>query len=100
MLPPLSIARRLGTHGAAIFVFARRFRPVLAVGAAIITASCAAIFAFSRGASTDMPLTAALPSACLPGMGGKKQRKEMASCLLFRSAGDARQRAGGAIRAG
>src|SRR5882724_5923638 len=43
----------------AIFVFARRFRPGSQLDAAIITASCAAIFAFSRGASTDMPLTAA-----------------------------------------
>jgi len=43
----------------AIFVFARRFRPGSQLDAAIITASCAAICAFSRGASTDMPLTAA-----------------------------------------
>jgi 4-amino-4-deoxy-L-arabinose transferase-like glycosyltransferase len=42
----------------AMFFFVRRFRPPAQLDAAVITASCAAIFAFSRGASTDMPLTA------------------------------------------
>ena len=42
----------------AIFFFMRRFRPGSELDAAIITASCAAVIAFGRGASTDMLLSA------------------------------------------
>jgi hypothetical protein len=42
----------------AIFAFGRRYYPGAQLDAAVIAGSCAAIFAFSRGASTDMPLTA------------------------------------------
>jgi 4-amino-4-deoxy-L-arabinose transferase-like glycosyltransferase len=49
----------------AVFFFARRFRPGSQLDAAIVAASSAAIFAFSRGASTDMPLTASFTIAML-----------------------------------
>src|SRR5260370_25891067 len=42
----------------AVFFFMRRFRPGSELDAALITASCAAVIGFSRGASTDMLLTA------------------------------------------
>src|SRR5258708_27866378 len=42
----------------AIFFFMRRFRPGSELDAAIISASCAAVIAFGRGASTDMLLSA------------------------------------------
>lgn len=42
----------------AVFFFMRRFRPGTELDAALITASCAAIIGFSRGASTDMLLSA------------------------------------------
>ena len=49
----------------AIFFYMRRFRPGTQLDAGIITASCAVVFAFSRGASTDMPLTASFSVAML-----------------------------------
>jgi len=56
-------ARLPSTSGAAflialIFLHMRRFRPGGHLDAALITASAIAIFAFSRGASTDMQLAA------------------------------------------
>ncbi|HLY98555.1 MAG TPA: glycosyltransferase family 39 protein [Candidatus Angelobacter sp.] len=42
----------------AAFFFMRRFRPGTEMNAALITASCAAIIGFGRGASTDMLLSA------------------------------------------
>ncbi|HET6840138.1 MAG TPA: glycosyltransferase family 39 protein [Candidatus Angelobacter sp.] len=42
----------------AVFFFMRRFRPGTELDAALITASCAAIIGFGRGASTDMLLSA------------------------------------------
>jgi 4-amino-4-deoxy-L-arabinose transferase-like glycosyltransferase len=42
----------------AAFFFMRRFRPGSELDAALITASCAAMIGFSRGASTDMQLSA------------------------------------------
>src|SRR5258708_17329029 len=42
----------------AVFFFMRRFRPGSELDAALITASCAAVIGFARGASTDMLLTA------------------------------------------
>jgi len=41
-----------------IFFHMRRFRPGAQLDAALITASCAAVIGFSRGASTDMQLAA------------------------------------------
>ncbi|MFB3916688.1 MAG: phospholipid carrier-dependent glycosyltransferase [Terriglobales bacterium] len=43
----------------AIYFFARRFRPGAEINAALIAASSAGVIGFARGASTDMPLTAA-----------------------------------------
>src|SRR5258708_518304 len=49
----------------AIFFFMRRFRPGSELDAAIISASCAAVIAFGRGASTDMLLSAPFCMALL-----------------------------------
>ena len=42
----------------AVFFFMRRFRPGSELDAALITASCAGMIGFGRGASTDMMLSA------------------------------------------
>ncbi len=54
-LPSASIAF---TMVALIYLHIRRFRPGGQLDAALITASCAGIIAFARGASTDMQLAA------------------------------------------
>ncbi len=54
-LPSASIAF---TMVALIYLHMRRFRPGGQLDAALITASCAGIIAFARGASTDMQLAA------------------------------------------
>lgn len=43
----------------AIYLFFRKFRPAVAVDAALITASCAGIIGYARAASMDITLTAA-----------------------------------------
>jgi 4-amino-4-deoxy-L-arabinose transferase-like glycosyltransferase len=43
----------------AVYLFFRKFRPAVAVDAALITASCAGIIGYARAASMDMALTAA-----------------------------------------
>lgn len=48
-----------------IFFHMRRFRPGAQLDAALITASCAAVIGFSRGASTDMQLAAPFTVAML-----------------------------------
>lgn len=57
------------THASAlvlvVFFFMRRFRPGSQVTAALILASSAAMIAFGRGASTDMPLSATFAAAML-----------------------------------
>lgn len=50
---------------AAVYVFMRRFRPGSQLDAALITASCAGVIGFARGASTDMPLAALFTSGML-----------------------------------
>jgi 4-amino-4-deoxy-L-arabinose transferase-like glycosyltransferase len=48
-----------------VYFHMRRFRPGAEFGAGLITASCAAIVGFSRGASTDMQLAAPFAFAML-----------------------------------
>lgn len=48
-----------------IYFHMRRFRPGAEFGAALITAACAGIIGFSRGASTDMQLAAPFAFAML-----------------------------------
>src|SRR3954447_270396 len=48
-----------------IFFHMRRFRPGAQLDAALITASCAAVIGFARGASTDMQLAAPFTVAML-----------------------------------
>jgi 4-amino-4-deoxy-L-arabinose transferase-like glycosyltransferase len=48
-----------------IFFHMRRFRPGAQLDAAIITASCAAVIGFARGASTDMQIAAPFTVAML-----------------------------------
>src|SRR5437879_13059806 len=50
---------------AVIFFHMRRFRPGAQLDAALITASCAAVIGFARGASTDMQLAAPFTVAML-----------------------------------
>ncbi|HEX7586938.1 MAG TPA: glycosyltransferase family 39 protein, partial [Anaerolineae bacterium] len=49
----------------AIFLFLRRFRPGSETDGALITAACAGVIGFARGASTDMPLSAMFAIALL-----------------------------------
>src|SRR5262249_28405711 len=49
----------------AIYLFLRRFRPGFQLDGALITAASAAIIAYARAASTDMPLAAAFTIALL-----------------------------------
>lgn len=49
----------------AVFFFMRRFRPGSELDAALITASCAGMIGFARGASTDMQLAAPFCAAML-----------------------------------
>lgn len=53
------------TLALAVFFFMRRFRPGSELDAALMTASCAGVIGFARGASTDMPLTACFAMALL-----------------------------------
>src|SRR5437588_5052656 len=49
----------------AIYFFTRRWRPASALSAALLACSSVAVFAFARGASTDMPLAATFTIAML-----------------------------------
>lgn len=53
----------------AIYLVLRRIRPGIALDAALITASATFVFAFARGASTDMPLAASFAVALLGWLG-------------------------------
>ncbi len=61
-LPSASFALGMIT---VIFFHMRRFRPGAQLNAALITASCAAVIGFARGASTDMQLAAPFTVAML-----------------------------------
>ncbi|HUM05412.1 MAG TPA: glycosyltransferase family 39 protein [Terriglobales bacterium] len=50
---------------AAIYLFLRRLRPGSEIDGALITAGCAGLIGFARGASTDMPLAAMFAIAML-----------------------------------
>ncbi len=69
----------------AVYLFFRRFRSGLQLDAALITASSVAIIGFARGASTDMPLTAAFVTAMLGWLGWHKSgsRTCLASFYIF-----------------
>ena len=67
-----------------IYFMLRRIRPQIALDAALITASAAAIFGFARGADTDMPLAAFFALGMLAWM------------VWSEEAGGGSQRAGGA----
>ena len=60
-----------------IFFHMRRFRPGAQVDAALITASCAAIIGFARGASTDMQLAAPFGIAMLGWYAWYETRKKI-----------------------
>ena len=57
-----------------IYLWARRFYRGMQLDAALITAASAAVIGFSRGASTDMPLTATLTMAMLSWFAWYKER--------------------------
>lgn len=48
-----------------VYFFMRRFRPGSQLDAALVTASCAGVIGFARGASADMPLAATFSVALL-----------------------------------
>jgi 4-amino-4-deoxy-L-arabinose transferase-like glycosyltransferase len=58
-----------------VYFFVRRFRPGAQTEAALITASCAAVLGFARGASTDMPLAAPFACAMLSWYGWHETRQ-------------------------
>ena len=60
-----------------IFFHMRRFRPGAQVDAALITASCAGIIGFARGASTDMQLAAPFGIAMLGWYAWYETRKKI-----------------------
>lgn len=60
-----------------IFFHMRRFRPGAQLDAALITASCAAVIGFSRGASTDMQLAAPFTVAMLGWYAWYETRKKI-----------------------
>ena len=61
----------------AILFFMRRFRPGSELDAALITASCAAVIGFGRGASTDMQLSAPLSAAMLAWWGWHESGRKL-----------------------
>ncbi len=70
---------------AAVYLFARRFRPGMETEAALITASSAAVLGFARAASTDMPLAAPFAIAMLAWFAWQEtqQRRWLAGFYLF-----------------
>jgi 4-amino-4-deoxy-L-arabinose transferase-like glycosyltransferase len=60
-----------------IFFHMRRFRPGAQLDAALITASCAAVIGFARGASTDMQLAAPFTVAMLGWYAWYETRKKI-----------------------
>lgn len=60
-----------------VYFWARRFYRGMQLDAALITAASAAVIGFSRGASTDMPLTATLTIAMLSWFAWYKERNRL-----------------------
>ncbi len=70
---------------AAVYVFARRFRPGAEMEAALITASSAAVLGFARGVSTDLPLASTFGIGMLSWFAWQEtqQRRWLAVCYFF-----------------
>ncbi|HEY6969653.1 MAG TPA: glycosyltransferase family 39 protein [Candidatus Angelobacter sp.] len=66
-----------------IFFFMRRFRPGAEMNAALITASCAAMIAFGRGASTDMLLSAPFAMALLSWWAWHENRRRLWLAVFY-----------------
>ena len=66
-----------------IYMWARRFRPGMQLDAALITAASVAIIGFGRGASTDMPLTAAFTIAMLSWWGWYESHRRSWLLLFY-----------------
>jgi 4-amino-4-deoxy-L-arabinose transferase-like glycosyltransferase len=74
---------------AAIYFFMRRFRPGTALSATLITCSSAAMVAFARSGSTDMPLAACFTVGLLGWLAWfqTRERKWLLVFYLFMAAG-------------
>ena len=74
---------------AAIYFFLRRFRSGSEEDGALITAGCAAMIAFARAASTDMPLAASFTIALLGWYGWRENGKRiyLAAFYIFLALG-------------
>ena len=68
---------------AALYFFLRRFRPGSETDGALITAGCAAVIGFSRGASTDMPLTAMFTIALLGWYAWYETKKRIGLVIFY-----------------
>lgn len=70
---------------AAVWLLLKKIRPAIALDAALITASAAFVFGFARGASTDMPLSAAFGVAMLGWLGWyvTREKKYLAAFYVF-----------------
>ncbi|HEV8262804.1 MAG TPA: glycosyltransferase family 39 protein [Burkholderiales bacterium] len=61
----------------AVYGFMRRFRPGSQLDAGLMSGSCAAVIAFGRGASTDMPLAATFAIAMLGWYGWRETERKL-----------------------
>lgn len=73
----------------AVYLFFRKFRPAVAVDAALITASCAGIIGYARAASMDMALAAAFAIGMLAWWAWRESGKRiyLAGFYFFMSLG-------------
>ena len=67
----------------AVYLFFRRFRPEVAIDAALITASSAGVVGFARAASTDMPLAAFFGIGMLAWWTWRETEKKMYLVLFY-----------------
>ncbi|HTS34458.1 MAG TPA: glycosyltransferase family 39 protein [Candidatus Solibacter sp.] len=67
----------------AVYLFFRRFRPEVAIDAALITASSAGVIGFARAASTDMPLAAFFGIGMLAWWTWRENEKKIFLALFY-----------------
>jgi 4-amino-4-deoxy-L-arabinose transferase-like glycosyltransferase len=67
----------------AVYLFFRRFRRGVEIDAALITASCAAVIAYARAASMDMPLAATFSIGMLAWWAWRESGRRVYLALFF-----------------
>jgi 4-amino-4-deoxy-L-arabinose transferase-like glycosyltransferase len=67
----------------AVYLFLRKLRPGSEIDGALITAGCAGIVGFARGASTDMPLAATLAVALLAWYAWHEEKSPIALAAFY-----------------